>query len=184
MKLHLGCGKRVIPGFVHIDLADFPHIDHRHDVRTLPMIADGVADLVYASHILEYFDREEVKPVLAEWRRALKQGGTLRVAVPDFEALFDVYRETGDLDRITGPLYGRWPVNGTDRVLHHRTTYDFRSLANVLTTAGFTDIRRFDWRRTEHADVDDYSQSYIPHMDKERGRLISLNVEATKAGAA
>ena len=29
-------------------------------------------------------------------------------------------------------------------------------------------------------DYDDYSQAYIPHMDKERGILISLNVEATR----
>ncbi|RPJ57790.1 MAG: methyltransferase, partial [Dehalococcoidia bacterium] len=26
----------------------------------------------------------------------------------------------------------------------------------------------------------DYSQAYIPHMDKENGILISLNVEATR----
>ena len=26
----------------------------------------------------------------------------------------------------------------------------------------------------------DFSQAYVPHMDKEHGRLISLNVEALK----
>ena len=28
--------------------------------------------------------------------------------------------------------------------------------------------------------IDDYSQSYYPHMDKEDGKLMSLNVEAVK----
>jgi hypothetical protein len=34
--------------------------------------------------------------------------------------------------------------------------------------------------RGELAGFDDYSQAYIPHMDKEGGRLISLNLEAEK----
>lgn len=46
--------------------------------------------------------------------------------------------------------------------------------------AGFKDVRRYDWRQTEHKDYDDFSQAYIPHMDKENGLLISLNIEATK----
>jgi hypothetical protein len=36
------------------------------------------------------------------------------------------------------------------------------------------------WRETEHAHVDDFSQAYIPHMDKENGILISLNIECDK----
>lgn len=180
MKLHLGCDKRFIPGFVHVDLADYPHIDHRHDVRTLPMIAAGSADLVYACHVLEYFDRVEVLDVLVEWKRVLTPGGVLRLAVPDFEALAAVYGETHDLGKVIGPLYGRWPVPGADVTIYHRTVYDFASLQQVLTSVGFADVRRWDWRTTEHRDVDDYSQAYIPHMDKAHGRLISLNVEATK----
>ena len=31
-----------------------------------------------------------------------------------------------------------------------------------------------------HIDYDDYSQAYYPHMDKDNGILISLNVEAIK----
>ena len=27
MKLHLGCGKRYIPGYVHVDAVDYPHVD-------------------------------------------------------------------------------------------------------------------------------------------------------------
>ena len=110
LRIHLGCWKRYLPGFVHVDLCDFPHIDYRHDIATLPMFADGSAELVYASHCLEYFDREQAREVLREWGRVLRPGGILRVAVPDFPALVKVYEATGDIHRILGPLYGRMEI--------------------------------------------------------------------------
>ncbi len=182
LRLHLGCGKRYIPGFVHVDLSDHPHIDHRHDISSLPMFGDATADLIYVCHAFEYFDREEAASVLQEWRRVLRPGGTLRLAVPDFEAMARVYDETKQLDLIHGPLYGRMGIRTPDgeRIAYHKTTYDFESLARVLASAGFRGVRRWDWRATEHRDVDDFSQAYIPHMDKDHGTLISLNVEATK----
>lgn len=180
MKLHLGCGKRNIPGFTNVDLADFPHIHHKQSINNLSIFSDESAELIYASHVLEYFDRVEVLSVLKEWRRVLKVGGVLRLAVPDFEQLVNVYRTYGELGKIIGPLYGRWPVPGTDTVLYHKTTYDFSDLKQVLENCGFDDVVRYDWRETIHKDFDDHSQAYIPHMDKEHGALISLNVEAVK----
>ncbi len=183
INVHLGCGRRVIPGFVNVDIADFDHIDHRHDIRTLPFFSDDSIDLIYASHVLEYFDRVEVAPVLAEWRRVLKAGGTLRLAVPDFEAMVEVYRDSGDLELILGPMYGRMQPGGGDDplVIYHKTVYDFATLSDTLSLAGFENIRRYDWRDTVHKDHDDHSQAYIPHMDKDHGRLISLNIEAQKS---
>ena len=182
MKLHLGCGKRYIPGFTHVDVDDFPHIDHRHSVCSLPMFADGTADLVYACHVIEYFDRVEVLDVLREWHRVLKSGGVLRLGVPDFAALAKVYQEYGDLSLIHGPLYGRIVIHTEtgETVIYHRTVYDFDSLRSVLESVGFKNVRPYDWRQTIHKDYDDFSQAYIPHMDKEHGLLISLNVEADK----
>jgi len=182
MNLHLGCDKRYIPGFVHIDLADYPHIDHRHDIRTLPMIGDDSVDLMYVCHALEYFDRIEVLEVLHEWHRVLRKGGVLRIAVPDFEAMVAVYQQYGDLSLIHGPLFGRWQVHSTsgEMFIYHRTTYDFNALRHVLQSAGYMNVHRYDWRATLHREYDDYSQAYVPHMDKEHGTLISLNVEAVK----
>lgn len=183
MKLHLGCWKRYIPGFVHVDICDLPHIDFKHPVDRLPMFQDDTVELIYASHVFEYFDRQEAQTVLAEWRRVLKPAGTIRLAVPDFPALIKVYEQTGDLSRILGPLYGRMPVDeGGDAalVIYHKTVYDFASLRQLLEEAGFADVRLYDWRETIHRDYDDHSQAYFPHMDKAHGLLTSLNVEATK----
>lgn len=181
MKLHLGCGKRFIPGFVHIDLDKFGHIDYKHDIRTLPMIKSNSVELIYFCHGIEYFDRVEVIEVLKEWKRVLKKGGILRLAMPNFEALVKVYKKYKDLDKIIGPLFGRWEINGSKKkVLYHKTVYDFPSIKKLLKSQGFIKVRIYDWRKTIHKDYDDYSQAYIPHMDKDSGMLISLNVEAVK----
>jgi len=141
--------------------------------------SDEYADLIYASHVIEYFDRTEIVPVLKDWYRVLKKGGILRIPVPDFEALVKLYNQIHELDRVLGPLYGRWEVS-KGQVIYHKTVYDFNSLSCLLISIGFEEIRRYDWRETLHRDYDDYSQAYYPHMDKENGLLISLNVEATK----
>lgn len=180
--LNLGCWHRHIPGWVHVDLCDMPHIDHQSRIDDLPMFADASVDLIYSSHSFEYFDRQQAPRVLAEWHRVLKPGGTLRLAVPDFDALLQVYAKTGAVERILGPLYGRMEIETGDGpvTLYHKTVYTFASLQALLEANGFGDIRRYDWQQTIHKDHDDHSQAYFPHMDKENGILVSLNVEATK----
>ena len=124
MKINLGCGKRNFgKDWIHIDGGDYEHL-HSKDIRKLPL-EDGVADLIYASHVIEYFDREEIVPILKEWHRVLKPDGILRLAVPDFAVMAKLYE-------------------------------------------------------TNHSHCDDHSQAYLPHMDKNNGILISLNVECAK----
>lgn len=180
-KLHLGCGKRFIPGFIHIDAADFPHIDYKFDLKDLSAFANGSVALIYCSHALEYYDLAEAKEVLREWYRVLCGGGVLRIAVPDFAALVEVYRRYQDMRLIVGPLYGKMEISGKPRqVVYHRMAYDFFLIKSVLESVGFRSVRRYDWRQTIHKGYDDYSQAYIPHMEKETGLLISLNVECDK----
>jgi len=50
----------------------------------------------------------------------------------------------------------------------------------VLSALGFVDITLWDWRATDHSHVDDFSQAYFPHMEKERGILWNLNMQAQK----
>jgi len=178
MKLHLGCGKRNFgEDWVHIDGGTHEHL-HSQDITALPF-EGGTVELVYASHVLEYFDREEAVDVLKEWKRVLVPEGTLRVAVPDFEAMVRLYVETSaSLDKFLGPLYGR--MNMGDKKIYHKTVYDEYSLKALLFENGFRNIVLYNWRDTEHSHIDDHSQAYLPHMDKESGALMSLNVECRK----
>lgn len=137
IKLHLGCGKRYIPGFIHVDLGDFPNIDFRRDISDLSVFSDNSVDLIYCSHSLEYFDRIQAENTLKEWFRVLKPSGTLRLAVPDFAALTEVYLKYKSLDLILGPLYGRIIIKGAkdEKVVYHKTCYDFDSLKSSLKNA-------------------------------------------------
>ncbi len=176
MQLHVGCGDRYIPGFIHVDIRKLPHVDYVTSADKLNMFENNSVDLIYSCHILEHFRRYQIENVLEEWRRVLKTGGILRIAVPDFEKLVEVYLKTGDLKLILGLLVGRqdYPENT------HHVVFDYTYLSEVLARVGFKNIHRYDWRQTIHKDYDDYSQAYIPHMDKGQGILVSLNVEATK----
>ena len=179
MKLNLGCGKRNFgEDWIHIDGSKYAHI-YSHDIVDLPFDNDSV-DLIYVSHVFEYFDREESINVLQKWKRCLKTNGILRLAVPNFEQYSKSYNEKKiTLGQCLGPLYGKWEMTETETI-YHKTTYDFESLKQVLEDAGFKNIKLWDWRLTEHSCLDDYSQSYIPHMDKTNGTLMSLNIECNK----
>jgi predicted SAM-dependent methyltransferase len=177
IKLHLGCGWRDFGSdWIHIDGGDYSHLQF-NDITKLPF-NDGIVDVIYASHVIEYFDRTEIKTVLQEWYRVLRPSGTLRLAVPDFLKLMWVYQDTNDINKILGPLFGQMPMGNA--TIYHKTVYDFNSLKELLESLGFYNIIHYNWKKTDHAQYDDHSQAYYPHMDKENGLLISLNVEATK----
>jgi predicted SAM-dependent methyltransferase len=161
---------------VHIDAIAFDHVDHVASIDNLSFIPSNSVDLIYHCHVLEHFKRREVPAVLSEWMRVLTPGGTLRTAVPDFAQICEVYSQSRDLSLVIGALFGR-----QDYLYNiHYNAFDYHTLREVLVLTGFENVRRYDWRETEHAYVDDYSQAYIPHMDKESGTLISLNVECSK----
>jgi predicted SAM-dependent methyltransferase len=179
MRLHLGCGQRYIPGFFHVDVSPAPHVDRVGKVEDLGFLPAESVELIYASHVLEHFGRHEYPGVLAEWYRVLRPGGLLRLAVPDFEACARLYCE-GRLPAGLSEIVGLISGGQRDAYDVHKMVFDERSLNSALRSIGFREVRRWDWRTTGHADVDDYSQAYLPHMDKEHGTLVSLNLEALK----
>jgi predicted SAM-dependent methyltransferase len=178
LKLHLGCGKKNFgPEWIHIDGENFNHLDS-HDITKLSF-DDNTVDLIYASHVFQYFDRKEAIIILNEWRRVLKFGGILRLAVPDFKKIIKLYANDYSLNKFLGPLYGKMKMR--DKVVYHKTVYDYSSLDFLLKLNGFTNIKPWNWKEVDHGVFDDYSQAYIPHMDKENGTLISLNLECIKS---
>ena len=175
-KLHLGCSVKHIPGWFHVDALDFEHIDHRGPVEDLSFIADGSVSLIYAAHVLEHFGRKTYLDVLKEWRRVLEPGGVLRLAVPDFGAAARLYM-SGTLPRGIEDVRGLVSGGQRDKYDFHGMIFDEADLTRALKEAGFSTVRPWDWRTTEHSWLDDYSQAYMPHMDKENGTLVSLNLE-------
>jgi len=179
IKINMGCGWRNFgKEWVHIDGGNYDHLDYG-SITDLSDFEDNSVDLIYSSHVIGYFDRDSVKGLLLEWKRILKKDGILRIAIPDFCAMASLYlKENISIDKFLGPLYGKMEMK--DATIYHKTCYDLKSLSFLLTELGFRDILLYDWKKTSHSHFDDHSQAYIPHMDKENGTLISLNVECKK----
>ena len=178
IKIHMGCGKRDFGrGWFNIDGADFPHI-HWHDATSIPFNNNSV-DLIYCCHMLPFFDRQEVVPVLLEWKRVLNPGGILRLAVSDFETIAKLYSNGKySLSNFLGPMFGKWEMNG--KYVYEKTIYDYVSLKELLNSIGMRNIRRYNQFETEHSQFDDHSFAFLPHMDFTNGICISLNVECDK----
>lgn len=154
IKLHLGCGMRDFgEDWDHVDAIKAPHIKS-HDVTKLAY-KTGSVSMIYASHLIAYFSRQEIIPILKEWRRVLKPKGVLRVSTPDWDALRKIRTP------LTGPLYGKMG----EPAIYHKTVYSFESLKTLLDLVGFYRIKRFT------ADTDDCSAAEY------EGQLISLNIE-------
>ena len=178
MKINIGCGWRNFgKEWIHIDGADYDHIDSK-DIL-MKELENGSVELIYASHLIEYFDRKEIIPILKRWREVLKPNGILRLAVPNFEIYAKLYSEKKiSLDDSLGPLFGKMKMG--NKTIYHKTTYDYASLKKILKEVGMRNISEYNWRKTSHAMFDDHSQAYFPHMDKENGTLMSLNMECVK----
>jgi predicted SAM-dependent methyltransferase len=168
LHVHLGCGKSRLPGFIHVDARSDVGADHVAPADNLPFLDNSVS-LLYWCHGLEHIKYLDLPRTLNEWRRVLMPGGTLRLAVPDFAILCDLYRKGVPLTLIRGAINGgqEYPEN------IHYSTWDFSSLRDLLHKHHFRNVRRYD----AHA-VLPPSYYFDWSIGRIAGRYISLNVEA------
>ncbi len=181
-KLNLGCGDRKMHGFINVDVRPDVKPDVVCDITQVSTSFREV-DLIYACHVLEHFPWKAFAfqpttyfEVLEDWYTALREGGVLRLSVPDFDAACEHYIANKDLNTVRAFLYGGQKY---DYDFHYHC-WTAETLRSDLLKVGFQDVKIYDWRETEHFFVDDYSQAYLPHMDKANGKLMSLNIEAIK----
>jgi len=169
-KLNIGSGDRELKGFTNLDGKfgdDITKLDYK----------DDSVDVIYASHVLEYFDREEVKGVLKEWRRVLKPEGKIYLSVPDFRVMAELYIKNNiPLFKFLGPMYGKMEMNG--KTIYHKTIYDYASLGELLVSIGFRRIETWNFISfcvdQDLLNYDDHGKAVIDD------RFISLNLEAKK----
>jgi predicted SAM-dependent methyltransferase len=144
MKINLGCGSLLLPGYINCDLYN-PAAEMKCDVKDLPFPDDSV-DEIYASHIIEHFDFFEGKDkVLPEWRRVLKVGGILIIETPDLAASckeFSRLYEAGEQQQCIN-LYSHFfstPWENVGQV--HRFLYTPIQMCWTLESLYFKNIRQ------------------------------------------
>jgi predicted SAM-dependent methyltransferase len=162
-KLHIGCGKNVLPGWLNMDalplLPDALYLDATRRFS----FKDEVFDFVFSEHMIEHIAYHHGLNMLAECRRVLKPCGKIRISTPDLNFLVDLNR--GDKSELH-EQYIRWSTqtfnNGTVpegnavfvinqfvRSWGHRFIYDEKTLREAMLNAGFTNIVRCDLLESE-----------------------------------
>lgn len=178
LRINLGSGERPIPGFVNVDaLEDSSGVDVVADIGERLPFKSGAADLIYASHVLEHFPTADVPSLLAEWKRVLRPGGQLLVAVPDLNAIATmlVERRRGWFTPPHEPWLGAIYGGQKDQYDFHKTGFTAPWLAHLMREAGFGEIRRV--MRFEDIPAADASFSPLPF-----GINVSLNMRAVAGG--
>jgi predicted SAM-dependent methyltransferase len=177
--LNVGCGPKYVEGMINIDGNILRKKDLWLDVSIgLPFPRDSVTG-IYASHLLEHFDANQARKLLAEFYRVLKRGGAVRLIVPSLEYAIRAYEEEAP-ERLPGwpDTYGSIGGRFNNFLLcrnQHRTMFDFTLMQELLREAGFKNISR----QQPHE-----SRCFLPaHMQHESDPSlvdVSLYVEAVK----
>jgi SAM-dependent methyltransferase len=79
VKLNLGCGETLLPGYVGLDILPPAHVIG--DARALPFASETFGE-VLADNVCEHFDPRDLPHVFGEVHRVLAPGGFFRVIVP------------------------------------------------------------------------------------------------------
>ena len=152
LRLNIGAGSIELPGFTPVD--------RKLGQEAFPLdYEDESVDEIYASHVLEHFTHSEVPQVLENWVAKLKVGGTLRIAVPDFEHIARLYLQGSADNLVYGYLYGG-QTDGND---FHKAGFDHERLFYALRGAGLRNIKKWT------SEVEDCAR--LP---------VSLNLQGTK----
>jgi predicted SAM-dependent methyltransferase len=175
INLHLGCGTINHPKFINIDGLPDAHVHYIRPIENLSIFDDNSVDLIYASHCLEHFKYNCVSSVLVEWFRVLKKSGILRLSVPDFDLLLDIYKKNGNnINTIIEQLMG----GQNHKYNFHYTAFNKSNLEALLLKTGFETVREWQPGSCEYTTFDDFS-TYKKNIN---GELypVSLNLEAVK----
>lgn len=178
--LNLGAGPRGKEDghWINVDAARYPSVHYLADFnRPLPF-AVGTFDGIYSEHVLEHFTLEQGASLLRECLRILKQGGCIRLVVPDGAAIIEWYSH--DPAKLLRNRPGEWDspmgaVNSYFRQRYeHRLIYDLELLTALLAKLGYERAGRVSFRIGSVAEMS--------AMDDVKYEQESLYVEAFAPG--
>jgi len=153
--LHLGCGEHVLDGWFNVDV--LPR--HRNVVAVnlrsgLRFLDDDSIDFVYHEHFFEHLDRRSARSLLAECRRVLRDGGRMRISMPDLDRMVRRYLagwtdEEGKFLEYRRAFFGDQLLDTPGEMLNlafrgweHQFVYGEKDIARMLELNGFRNVRR------------------------------------------
>ena len=97
LRLNLGCGRNIKPGWINVDSYKRANIDLVCDLTVDFPFQEDSCSYIYSEHFIEHLDWFDGKELLGKCYRSLQCGGTFRVVFPNFQKVFRAYIE-GDLE--------------------------------------------------------------------------------------
>jgi SAM-dependent methyltransferase len=186
MNLNLGCGSQVPAGWINVDYAlgarlakspffrklnkiikffdlDWDERIYIHNLNRPFPWKDGTVDIIYSSHTLEHFSKKEGLVFLNECHRVLRNGGIIRIIVPDLAHIIKEYSEqmlrADEFIEKLDVLYVHSNNLIKDKLsfiiqFPHKCMYDTQTILSILRKIGFNAKSRnpFD------SDIDDIVQ--------------------------
>lgn len=169
MKLNLGCGSQTPDGWVNVDYAlgarfmkiplfrtinrkfrlfnlDWDERIYLHDLTKKFPWGDSSIDVIYSSHALEHFSKENGRNFLSECHRVLRRDGIIRIIAPDLRHHVNEYIEgrikADDFVEKLGVLYGNSKNKLKSRFFAfysfpHKCMYDHSRLLEIFDEIGF-----------------------------------------------
>ncbi len=150
--LNLGCGSNIVDGMVNADffpgfgsLRRRPKLDWKLDLRYPLNCPDAVFNGVFSEHTLEHLYPDEVRRLLRELFRVMKDGALIRLTVPDLAKYIQFY--TG---KMTDPDLRVFQERFESRAAalrsltqnyFHVSLWDFEELKLYMEEAGFSEVR-------------------------------------------
>lgn len=135
MKLHLGCGKRHLEGYINID-AVHPAADIQwENLANIPSMEAGSCDEILLIHVIEHLWPDDVQHHLDYWHLLLRKGGKLIIEAPDIYKMARNLLQDLDTDK---PIFGDAPNRSVYEC--HKAGWSFRRLQPMLYRAGFQEV--------------------------------------------
>ena len=175
LRLHLGSGEINLQGWVNIDARSFTHTHLQTDKIDLDEFLDESLTELYMCHVLEHLSFQENEDLINTFFNKLKQGGILRISVPDFDAIVKIYLNNGnDLLQVQQALMG-----GQDYEYNfHKAVFNQKTLSHLLEKCGFSNIEEWNTQNDFGKSIGDWSDGVYK---TDIGKLpISLNLKALK----
>src|SRR5687768_13421431 len=86
MKLHLGCGNVIKPGYTNVDISPLPGVDVVANLAEFPWpFADGAAEVIELHNILEHLP--DTFKTLEEIHRISAPGARVLITVPYYNSI-------------------------------------------------------------------------------------------------
>ena len=178
-KIYMGCGSDYRNGWLNLDLSR--KADYWIDLRNKVNIQDNSVDFIMSSHTVEHLEHDELIFHLGECHRMLKEGGKIRIGIPDFVSVIRNYNNNNFFNKYKYIL----PSNKFDNIPenlicymdlinrafyefgHHKIALDVEKITNLLVFVGF--------------DKDKVNQvEYLEGIDVESRKESTIYIEAVK----